>query len=445
MPSFASAARSDSSGVTPYFSPMIARAVSCSVFLFGLLSLVMPSGYSLGPALLVLISGYCLLREPRALLGTAHKEDLAVIGVVAGLAALLLVSILLLGDAWQASGVPIRLLLAVPVLLLVLSCPPSLGAMWGGLILGSVLTGSWAMWQKLVWGVHRAGGFTNTINFGDICMLMGLMCLAGLGWAMRQAGARRRYWLLALLIGGAFGIIGSLMSGTRGGWIGFPFAAWVLYRSYGEVISRRVLRLGVFMCAGVIALMVMTPATGIQQRVEAGVSDVTKYVEDRNAGTSAGARLEMWRGAFIMIAEQPWLGRGETGYAEARDAMIEQGELSRHVQPYEHPHNEFLDAWVKRGVLGLLALLALYLVPLRLFYRRLDSNDLTLRSLAVAGVLLPLTFLDFGMTWVMFSQASGVMVYAYWLAIVWGTLRAHERRLEASPPAACDTAQAKHD
>ena len=350
MPSYDSLARSASSPVDADISSVTSRPVSCGVFLFGLLSLVVPSGYSIGPALLVLISGYCLLREPRTLLRAPGKEDMAVIGVMAGLAALLLVSILLQGDAWQTTGVPIRLLLAVPVLLLVLSCPPSLGAMWGGLILGSVLTGSWAMWQKLVWGVHRAGGFTNTINFGDICMLMGLMCLAGLGWAMSQAGARRRYWILALLIGGAFGIIGSLMSGTRGGWIGFPFAAWVLYRSYGEVISRRVLRLGVFMCAGVIALMVMTPATGIQQRVEAGVSDVTKYVEDRNAGTSAGARLEMWRGALLMIAEQPWLGRGETGYAEARDAMIEQGELSRHIQPFEHPHNEFLDAWVKRGV-----------------------------------------------------------------------------------------------
>ncbi|MHC9034515.1 O-antigen ligase family protein [Cobetia marina] len=430
MPSYDSLARSASSPVDADVSSVTSRPVSCGVFLFGLLSLVVPSGYSIGPALLVLLSGYGLLREPRTLLHGPGKEDVTVIGVMAGLAALLLVNILLQGDAWQTAGVPIRLLLAVPVLLLVLSCPPSLGAMWGGLILGSVLTGSWAMWQKLVWGVHRAGGFTNTINFGDICMLMGLICLAGLGWAMSLAGARRRYWILALLVGGAFGIIGSLMSGTRGGWIGFPFAAWVLYRSYGEVISRRVLRMGVFMCAGVIALMVITPATGIQQRVEAGVSDVTKYVEDRNAGTSAGARLEMWRGAFMMIAEQPWLGRGETGYAEARDAMIERGELSRHVKPYEHPHNEFLDAWVKRGILGLLALLALYLVPLRLFYRRLDSNDLTLRSLAVAGVLLPLTFLDFGMTWVMFSQASGVMVFAFWLAIVWGTLRAHERRLE---------------
>lgn len=430
MPSYDSLARSASSLVDADVPAVTSRPVSCGVFLFGLLSLVVPFGYSIGPALLVLLSGYGLLREPRTLLRAPRTEDVTVIGVMAGLAALLLVSILLQGDAWQTAGVPIRLLLAVPVLSLVLSCPPSLGAMWGGLILGSVLTGSWAMWQKLVWGVHRAGGFTNTINFGDICMLMGLMCLAGLGWAMSQAGARRRYWLLALLVGGAFGIIGSLMSGTRGGWIGFPFAAWVLYRSYGEVISRRVLRLGVFMCAGVIALMVMTPATGIQQRVEAGVSDVTKYIEDRNARTSAGARLEMWRGALLMIAEQPWLGRGETGYAEARDRLIEKGTLSGHVQRYEHPHNEFLDAWVKRGVLGLLALLALYLVPLRLFYRRLDSDDLTLRSLAVAGVLLPLTFLDFGMTWVMFSQASGVMVYAFWLAIVWGTLRAHERRLE---------------
>lgn len=403
--------------------------VSVCVFLFGMLSLIVPSGYSIGPALLVLLSGYRLLQAPRELMSLPARADYPVIGAMLAFGILLLVSIALQGDHWRTTSVPLRLLLAVPVLLVMLRFPPSLKALWGGLIIGSVLTGSWAMWQKLVWGVHRASGYTNTINFGDICMLMGLMCLAGLGWAVSLKSASRQLWILALLVGGTLGIIGSLMSGTRGGWIGFPFAAWVLYRSYGEVVSRRVLQLGVVICVAVIALMVMVPATGIQQRVEAGVSDVTGYVEDRNAGTSAGARLEMWRGASIMIMDQPWLGRGESGYATTRDEMISAGELSRHVQEYTHPHNEFLDAWVKRGVPGLLALLALYLVPLRLFYRRLDSDDLTLRSLAVAGVLLPLTFIDFGMTWVMFSQASGVMVYAYWLAILWGTMRARERGL----------------
>ena len=61
---------------------MTSRLVSCGVFLFGLLSLVVPCGYSIGPALLVLLSGYGLLRESRTLLRAPRKEDVTVIGVM---------------------------------------------------------------------------------------------------------------------------------------------------------------------------------------------------------------------------------------------------------------------------------------------------------------------------------------------------------------------------
>src|SRR5690554_5826393 len=42
--------------------------------------------------------------------------------------------------------------------------------------------------------------------------------------------------------------------------------------------------------------------------------------------------------------------------------------------------------------------LHLYLVPMRLFARHMKSPDLELRAFAVAGVLLPVAYFDFGLS-----------------------------------------------
>ena len=398
------------------------RYSSLAVFLMGALALILDSGYTYGPVLLLLASVTLLWRRPVLNL---QAEDKWLMAVIAGYSLLFFAQLMWEGADSRAYDRPSRFLFAVPVLLFVLAYPPKLSWLWSGLAVGSVLTGSWAIWQKLVMGIDRATGYTYVIQFGNISMLFGLLCLAGLGWAVVQPNSKR--WVALLLLGAIFGVMGSLLSGTRGGWIGLPFVFLVLYRAYGNLLSAKV-RIGIM--AGLLALVALVyfvPQTGVQSRVHQAFSDINLYIiSGQSQGTSLGLRFEMWQGAAHLIAEKPLTGWGREGYQVGMQALVDKGEVPQFAADH-HAHNEYLDNFARRGILGLLSLLALYLVPLRLFARRLTESNLELRALATAGVILPVAFLDFGLSQVFFGHNSGVMVYAFWLAVLWGTLRAYEK------------------
>jgi O-antigen ligase len=395
-----------------------------AVFLMGAIALVVPTGYSLGPALLLLASPVLLVLRPGLDL---NRQDKAIIAIL--LAYFVVAAARALVDGQGSSGLdkPSRFLLAVPVLFWLVAYPSRLSVMWSGIAIGAIASGSWAVWQKLIEGVARAGGYTHVIQYGDLNMLFGVLCLAGLGWAFTQRNAR--YWVPLLALGALMGVTGSLMSGSRGGWIGFPFVLWVLYRGYARYFARRwLVGLGVLVVAiGVTVYAV--PQFGVQSRVNAAFSNVQQYLKEGNTRTSLGARFAMWHAAVELIPEKPIFGWGDRGYEQARDRLVAEGRADPVIKNWGHVHNEYLDAWLKRGIFGLLALLALYLVPMRLFGKRLSSDDLALKSIAMAGMLLPVTYMDFGLSQVFLAHNSGVMVYPFWLVLLWGLLKHHEAHL----------------
>ncbi|MGP9571123.1 O-antigen ligase [Halomonas sp. JB37] len=397
---------------------------SVAVFLFGAIALVIPSGYSVG-AVLLLLGGLGLLftmRVPRF-----SKGDAWIVGAVLAYALVALAEVWWDGQGSRGLDKPSRFILAIPALWWVLRFPPRRAFLWSGLAVGAIAAGSWAGWQKLFEGVDRAQGYTYVIQFGNLSMLLGVMCLAGLGWATVQR--HRHVWVCFLMLGALAGILGSLFSGSRGGWVGFPIVLLVLYRAYGRNLSVR-LKTAVVAAVIVGAIVVYAvPQIGVQGRVHEAFNDVSLYISGENRTTSVGARFEMWRGAAHLIQEKPLLGWGYNGYKNEMLALSDQGFISREIGEYGHAHNEFIDAFAKRGLLGLAVLIALYLIPLRLFSKGLTANDLSDRALATAGVLLPVTYIDFGLSQVFMTHNSGVMIYAFLLAILWGIHSGRLRRL----------------
>lgn len=174
------------------------------------------------------------------------------------------------------------------------------------------------------------------------------------------------------------------------------------------------------------------PQLGVQHRIHLAFDDISRFVTQGDPRSSLGARFEMWGAAVTLIPEKPIIGWGELGYEQARDRLVAEGLFHPIIKNYGHVHNEYLDAWVKRGMVGLIALLALYLVPLRLFAKRMQSDDLHLRALAISGVLLPVAYMDFGLSQVFLAHNSGVMMYAFWLVVLWASLRNRENVVSTS-------------
>lgn len=392
---------------------------SLAVFLFVAIALIVPSGYSLGAGLLLVGSVVLIWNRQRAALG---RDDWFIIVVMFAYALIWMTETLVDGQGTRGLDKPSRFLFALPVMLLLMVYPPRQAALWTGLAIGGITSGSWAGWQKLVEGEWRAGGFTYVIQFGNISMLLGILCLAGLGWAVVQR--RAKWWLAFLLLGTLGGILGSLFSGSRGGWVGIPFILLVLYRGYWRDLPTRLKITAiavVLMGAGSVYAL---PQTGVQERINEAFSDVSLYLSGESQTSSVGARFEMWKGAMHLIQERPLVGWGSNGYHDAMLELSEEGVVDRQVaQRYDHAHNEFLDAAAKRGVIGLMALLALYLVPMTLFARQVDAANLEVRSLAVAGVLLPVAYIDFGLTQTLMEHNSGVMMYAFLLVVLWSQLK----------------------
>ncbi|MFT8276537.1 O-antigen ligase family protein [Kerstersia gyiorum] len=395
---------------------------SIVVFLTGAISLVVPSGYSV--SLLLSLAGLGALCVP-GFLPKLERRDKWLIAVFLFYFAVWVFEIWRDGQPSSSLDKPVRILLAIPALFWLLRYPPSGKAFWGGVAVGAIVVGLWAGWQKLVLGLERAEGFTSTIQFGNISMLLGMLSLTGLaGWSQLQH--RRWWWGVLLALGVAFGFMGSIFSGSRGGWIGVPFILLVLVRAYGKGLRPSQLW---GLLAGVVALgscLYFIPATGVKDRVNSAFEDVYLYVQDNNPDSSLGGRFEMWKAGVYAIQEQPLLGRGSKGYIEYRDQLIAQGKVDPIISEFTHLHNEYIDITVKRGVLGLISLLLLYLVPLRMFMRMLGEGVVQRQPYAAAGAVLCVSYMDFGLSQTFLSHNSGVMVLFFMMVIIWSLVRAAE-------------------
>lgn len=391
-----------------------------TVFIFCAIALIVPSGYSLGAVLLLLGGLYCYFRYP-SVRHELQRPDYWLF-IVFGFYALVLFSSAIVHEGTlKQIDKPIRFLIAPWGLFLLLRYPAQRTAWWAGAAIGGWCTGLWAIQQKFILNVDRATGYTHKIQYGNLSMLLGLWCLAGLLWARQTT--HRRLWQALLISGALLGILGSLLSGSRGGWVGLPLVLLVFYRAYIDLIRKKTQLLIGLIVIALAGIVYFYPGLDVRNRIHEAVYDIETYFVDANPNTSLGARFEMWQAATELIRERPLLGWGEQGYREGLQRLVDEGKRASLITNYGQPHNEVLNMFAKHGILGLLALILIYALPFKLFAKGLSSSDLSQRANAVAGILLAVTFIDFGLSQGFLTHNSGTMVYAFGTVFLWGLYR----------------------
>lgn len=403
--------------------------VSASVFLFFALMLTVPSGYSYGAAGLFVLSLAWLVQHRDLRIDAADKTlCYLLLAVFVVSVAMLLVH----GNKARSLDQSSRCLLAIPILIFLRAVPPRLEALWAGLVTGSVAAACVAAWQ-IHWAavpVDRATGFvTSAVPFGNMALMMGLLCIAGIPWARRQQRPHKPYWITALLLGAVAGVYASVASGSRGGWL--ALGPVVLVFAAALVTRRNAARsaLGAAVLAAILAAMWMMPDSTVRQRYDEAITEVSSYVQENDPRSSIGGRLEMWRAAAISIPERPLLGYSRAEYPEHLQTLIAQDRVAPYAAELVNTHNNYLEVWLFEGLPGLLALLALYGFPLWFFCLRLRSEDRSVKSLAVAGAVLQVSFFTFGLTHVILGRNSGVVFFVVTLVILWTAMRQAELML----------------
>lgn len=406
---------------------------SLGVFLFFAAMFAVPSGYSYGAVLLLLGSLYYLASRP--LQASLDCDEWALTATLVAYFAIPSLMTWWLGNNPTDLDQYSRALLVVPIFVMLRSSPIRLPLMWAAIVLGVVLSAPLAWWQVEIIGWGRAPGFLNIIHFSNLTLVFTIFCVGGLYWASTQ-GARARYWRLAFLLGIVCGLNSVILGGSRGSWVALPPVVLVFLVAF---LSRRnagrlaLLGLAVIV---VIAGLFAIPDSPLRARYERGVQDIHLY-QKSDTDTSIGARFEMWRGAEANLRQHPLKGWNLQEYTQALKDQIEAGQLTPVALEFtDNLHNNYLQAWVFTGLPGLLALLALYAVPLWHFGRCLRSDDLTVRVLAFCGTSVVVSYVCFCLTQVILRRNNGIMFYVLAIVILWAAMRQARAAARASDQSA---------
>ncbi|WP_338845739.1 O-antigen ligase family protein [Massilia sp. W12] len=367
--------------------------------------------------LLILILSLCWLRPLRAWYRANWRQYRGIVLAFAGFFLVSAIRAAFHPKPWAALDGPLRVLLALTCIGFVAWARPSWREFIGGVCLGVLGAFLLALVQRLVIGMGRVDGYTHhPITFGDLALAMGVLALLALpGW-------RAHRWLrlappAALLAGLAV----SVLSGSRGGWLALPLLAaapllagnWRLARQIGALLAA---------CALLFALAWAVPASGVAARVTLAATEARGYIERQDANTSVGIRLELWKASWLMFQQDPLLGVGRDRFRAELQTLAQSGQLQHSLAlQFSSSHNDALNMLATGGLLDFSCLLLLYGAPLLLFRRTLQRHAHgPQHDAGLAGILLVLCFIGFGLTDVMFWLMMPKVFYVMFVGVLAG-------------------------
>jgi len=168
--------------------------------------------------------------------------------------------------------------------------------------------------------------------------------------ALAQTTRRGRLLLAAVALLAAFNVL-FMVQGRTGYLVLGGLAAWFFFDRY----RWRGLALAALCGAALLAIAYALHLPMVERLLLMSV-DYQQWRAGNGGETSIGARLDFYRTSLAIIAEHPLIGVGTGGYTSA----YTQANAGASLAVHNNPHNQYLLTAVQLGVVGLIALLALF-------------------------------------------------------------------------------------
>lgn len=230
------------------------------------------------------------------------------------------------------------------------------------IIMGGGAAGVLSLYEHVVLGITRVGGVINQIPFALYAAITLIIAVYALATTYKIKWMKSVTWLA--LAGSTFAII---MSEARGVWLALVCVA-VFY-----VLSQlKKLTIGKASLMVTIAIMTFFALSSIAE-VERRISE-TKIeffeIANGNPDTSIGIRLQLWRSAMDIIKSHPVMGAGTYVYKDEMLSQHQQGLITSAALFFKdaHFHNQYLDSYVRYGIIGLMLVISIFLSPIVLNY-----------------------------------------------------------------------------
>ncbi len=314
-----------------------------------------------------------------------------------------------LGDA-------LRMLCIWPVFALFRYLKISQGFLWGGINAAALVAGIYAICSFLWFAPGlRVDGSYDAIAFGDISLALAVMSIASLNWIIKK---RKGYQFIALAAF-ALGTTACILTGSRGAWVAIPGLLAILFFYLARYISlvSRLMLVGVCCLLALAAYKV--PATKVAPRIQSALNEVTDYFQGEIRYGGATVRLQGWRAGAHIFRAHPIIGAGPGNFKPMIDQLVVQGKLPENMAWHSQPASTFLAAMVDCGLIGLLALLGMFISPLWISIRLIQRGDEN-RNFGYALMMLVVAFFHFGLSETIFRRS----IYTNFYIIVVGAIMA---------------------
>lgn len=342
-----------------------------------------------------------------------NNKDLAKINLVLFIYFFVaLIHYLFFGGDLNQIDIPSRTAFFILILAFLVKYPPKTKYIMYGIPLGCLVTGFIAAYQyiNIYSGVGVFRAFTSqghmVIQAGGVCASLGTLSIISFFYACSSKDNK----LKALAFSGALcALLTCLLTGARGAWLITPFIIlWILWQQR-LLLNKHLAILG----AIVFLVCVYIAAPQISSRINAVYTDINRYNQE-DTNSSSGIRLELWKSSYYSFLEKPLLGHGfREKIIEAQQRQIDRGVVSPVILGIVRAHNQFFEDLQNKGLIGLIALCALFWAPFSLFKKyklkaRATNDDYYISLMGQCHILL---VIGYCLTHHFISLHSGMLFY----------------------------------
>lgn len=402
--------------------------INASIFLFFTLLLMFPKGYNYGSTALLVLSilFLCYLLYKRVSFLAIVKQNKAIFAVTTFYFLVSLFFIFFHGDKINLIDNPLRAFLFLSVIIFVVYSSVKFDVLLYSIPLGAFISGVIALYQYYILNLESAFYYQMKIQSGDMAMSLGLFSFV---IALHLLDVNKSKLAMLVIVSGIFGILASLLSFSRGGWVGVPILLLILIFLYRHLLSKKLLLGGItFLC---IISVVLTVNNKFVNRLSEAQYELKLYLSGDDKVSSIGERLDMWKIGSKAFLEHPISGWSLKELDSYKKDLSDKNIVTKASISFSHLHNQFIDELAKKGILGGIAILGIFIVPLHLFYRKVvGQGNKRIKFISILGIIHVLSTIIYCMSQAFLAHNSGNIFYFFVLFLFYSFMANESTRSE---------------
>lgn len=318
------------------------------------------------------------------------------------LIALLVLALSLIGlnllhdERWGTYHLPVAILVSIPIFFALSSTKANPHSFWTGASAGALIAAAIAAYEIIFLNAERAGLLVhNPIPFGSVSMCLAAASVIGYQ-AQEKPWRLTNAWALAGMLAG---VSAAVMSGSKGSLLALPVLVYVVHIKCIRPLELS--RAGLFWGSLLVLTLLAWLSTDsfLASRLEEAFHGTRVWLETGNVvEESVGPRLELFHFALEAGMINPLTGIGRDGMIELMRSHSPTGSHHPVFDVFHTVHNEFLNIWVTKGLIGLFAMSAVYGWSLWYFAKLRQHATVHVQNIGLMGMSLCLMYLIFGLS-----------------------------------------------